>query len=174
MKINHIYLFTILIFAITSCDKLWFCEDEKLTMPQTEYNGSLKINGYYYNKYDSGYELYIFYNNGVVTHGRYTGNSLSEIENTFLLDEDSQEFTQSSKTKWGLFRITNSTITIQGWRISRCKRPVVEFRGEILTDTSLNINTYIDENDETHTLDESIYYFKSLSPKPDSTNDFIN
>lgn len=101
-------------------------------------------------------------------------STLSEIENTFLLSESSQEHTQSSKTDWGLFGVTSSTITIQGWRISRCKRPVVEFRGEVLTDTSFNITTYIDENDESNTVNENTYYFKQFSPKPDSTNDFIN
>lgn len=168
------YLLTVLFFTITSCDKLWFCDDEELTMVKTDYNGALKINGYYYNKLDTGYELYILYKNGIVINNRYTANSLSEIENTFLLNESSHEHTQSSKTSWGLFRVTNSTITKQGWRISRCKRPVVEYRGEVLTDTSFNIKTYVDENGETNTIDESTYYFKAFSPKPDSTNDYIN
>lgn len=153
-----------------ACQKLWFCEDEELTMPQTGYNGNLKLNGYYYHEKDAGYRIYILYNNGVVVNWNSTESTLSEIETTYLLSKGYK----SVKTKWGLFRITNSTIAIQSWRISQCKRPVVEFRGDILTDTSFNIKTYIDENDETNVIDESTYYFKEFSPKPDSTNDFIN
>ncbi|MEX0595809.1 MAG: hypothetical protein WD512_04845, partial [Candidatus Paceibacterota bacterium] len=149
---------SLLIFTNTACQKLWFCDDEELTMVQTEYNGALKLHGYYYYKKDVGYEMYILYKNGIVINERFSENSLSEIENTYLLNEGYQELQHSTKTTWGLFRITNSTIAAQSWRTSQCKRPVVEYRGEVLTDTSFNINTYIDENGETNTIDESIYY----------------
>ena len=67
----------------------------------------------------------------------------------------------------------NSSIAVQGWMNQQCERPVGEYRGQVLSDTSFNLTHYVDKGDLI-AMDEITYYFKAFSPKPDSTNDYIN
>ena len=72
------------------------------------------------------------------------------------------------KQKWGIFKIEGNKIRIENWGYGELARPVTVSEGSILNDTTYK---KIKINNSNANL---TYHYKQFSPKPDSTNVFID
>lgn len=152
---------------------------EPISIPQTPLNENFKLNGYYYHKYDGGYNTYFFYTNGVVfTYGTssYNGNDLK------LLDDSIREnLAVYEKTRyfWGLYTIENKNIKIEKWvSTSGSKYPTNLFEGEVIGNDRFKLvkktgtDKYTKKNKPVTIINQE-FTFRQFKPKPDSTNSFI-
>ena len=141
-----------------------------LTIQRRDYIGNeLRMDGFYYSKEkvrnEDHYTVYFLYRNGVLLYpGTFLG-PLDDVKDE-LRDLENYSFskTHGDITNWGVFVIENNTITIEKWWPGNgYNAPVVKTNGTIKNDTSFTLNrsSFID------------YFFTPFSPKPDSTNTFI-
>jgi len=165
--------------ALFSCEKPNIFFSDKLSLERQDYTGNqLRIDGYYYNLYDTlsadiKYS-YFFYRNGVVLSGS-AGSNFEELEETF----NSEGFTNNIKKNrsgWGLFKIYESEITIEEWVPMEPPYHAYTRSGEIIDDTTFVITKSWRNKRKKETLKtiNEVYHFKQFSPKPDSTNTFID
>ena len=163
----------LLIFIISSCGK-----DAVFELVRTEYLGNeLKINGYYINTMndDGVISAYFFYQDGVVlsSGGSPEEMTIEEIENIWLSDEY-DDFIKKTKYLWGVFNIADEYIEFETWESGNGSALKTVIRsGDILNDTTFVLTIlYNNYNDNTIILNDT-FQFKQFSPKPDSTNLFI-
>jgi hypothetical protein len=169
-------------FIAIGCGKNILSHD-KLSIDRVNYIGNeLKISGYFYYKYstsaDNLYSIYFLYSNGIVMHGGATKES-----NLLTLETEFQNGIYYNKIKdsryhWGVFRIENDIIKIERWYPSSGGKLRAYVReGIILNDTSFVIKEfYRDRRGKKKDFEElqENYYFKNFSPKPDSTNKYVD
>lgn len=145
------------------------CNDmplEPLTMQRMDNNTSLlKLDGYYFFEWDSDVEaikILFLYQNGVLLNGLSPDlSSLPEVEERFKSGAYVDEFASQNASAWGIYKLEDDRITIEQWVSgNQCCETVIR-SGVILNDSSFIIN-----NEQ--------FTFKPFSPKPDSTNVFIN
>jgi hypothetical protein len=146
---------------------------EELILNRMDYTGSnLKIDGYYYHEYESGYIAHFFYRNGVI----YTTNAMLNIDN--LEDLDIQIINRLVKGKtaqfhwfWGTYKIEGDIIRINHWLPGTGGAyPAKLVKGKITDSVSLELNW---GGDIINNKELNYWKFREFSPKPDSTNRFI-
>lgn len=166
MKMKTLIMLT-MVFNLLNCEKE---KDDKLNLVQQDFNGDqLRIDGFYYTEKESYdgiiYSRYALYKNGII---RYLGAPL-DIDKIFN--------SGNYKTDWGIFNIENNNIQFERWYPSSGGPLETYVRaGIILNDTTFHITeSYRLLNGEKtqYRLKDEIYHFKQFSPKPDSTNQFI-
>ncbi len=145
--------------------------------PEPNRGNQLKIDGYYYFKSGNDlYDTFILYRNGVILSGG--GNAPDTdpfifIENLFNSYQNNNSY-QEKKIKWGLFVIDNNIIYMEKWHPSSGGAMLVYKRtGEILNDTTFIITKMIRSSTGNEVSIDETFHFKKFSPKPDSTNSFI-
>lgn len=176
---NRILITGILLIVILfsfSC-KDWF-EDEDFSMTREEYSGDqIKIDGYYYYYYsqDSGLaSITIFYKNGIVIDGIGERSNLIEIENSFSNGKFYQSVTKI-KEVWGIYQVENNQIMIERIiAMGGFNRISYTDYGEILNDTTIHLYKHKETYKNISESMNDTLHFKQFSPKPDSTNVFIN
>ncbi len=175
MKKTITILLFVAIFTVScGCHKLF--SDNELTMKRKPYLGTeLRTDGYYYNKELNFYRILFLYRNGVVLALPFSPSeeALSDLEESFRNGEFYQKY-KNNKRFWGVFAVANNSIVYEQWGINQGGgKPVWQFSGPILSDTSFLINKYLEpKTGESHEKNQ-IWYFKQFFPKPDSTNSFI-
>lgn len=123
------------------------------------------MDGYYVSKpsysYNGtpGYNVEIFFRNGTVYYTGVTG-SLDSFERE-LINKTRQ--VHDNKSSWGTFLISKDTLSVSCWVAKICGLPSVEWQARILNDT-----TWVTALPSADTM-----YFRPLSSKPDSTNEYI-
>jgi hypothetical protein len=153
--------------SCSSCDS-FIEEDEELILSREDYTGNqLKLDGIYYKEDVDTTKVirYALYHNGLV---RYL--SISPKERIF------EDFPDGSrKSNWGVFLIEGDNITIEKWSPGPAANYVGFTRkGVILNDTTFQIlERYFNKSGEGIAVND-IYHFVPFSPKPDSTNIFID
>lgn len=169
------------LFSLISCSKNEPSNkmDDVLSITRTPYNGNqLKINGYYYQKYNSQYyNIHFFCSNGILID--FSGgnmNSFEQIEN-YLNDPETLIRIKNTKYSWGVFLVNGNNLKMEQWHPSSGgPLPAYVRSGSILNDTTFQITEmYRMQNGkktDISTINE-IYYYKAFSPKPDSTNKFV-
>lgn len=173
LKKKHINIFIIFLASglFFSCERPFF-KDDPLHVEQTYYAGdNLKINGYYYRVKDSSAGIfgYFFYRNGVVLDADARGED----------DYTSEEWLKhekNTKSSWGVFRIQNKTIKYEMWEPSEPPLRAYVREGIIINDTTFLITeSYRLQNGKKRDQEviNQFYHFKQFSPKPDSTNPYI-
>lgn len=158
------------------------CIDSKLIISRQAFNGSsLNLNGYYYNitkgQYRYAIDIYFFYNNGIVYRGGSGVAELNVSNNELLGNMDKYLYSKvmnQSKTGWGTFHITSNEIQFETWEPSSGGPLKTVIRsGKILNDTTFTITKFINNYDGKTTSKNDVYHFRPFTPKPDSTNKFI-
>lgn len=155
----------ILVLAFSSC------KDAELSMERTRYDGKeLRTDGYYYwrNQYEHDGVQYdevipiILYRNGVTIFvNRIDFSQMEQLEESFR-NGTFYENMKYEKVQWGVFQISGNSIVLESWDYSGGPGlTTYKKNGEILNDTAFRIS-------------KAIYHFKQFSPKPDSTNKYIN
>lgn len=184
VKFNNILRVLGVIFLMLSfpqCEKIGLYQDDKLHLQKEDYTGNqLRIDGYYYRVFD-GTEgkrasTIFFFSNGVVLS---TGViPLSEVGNEKSFREsDYFEIWRKDKHGWGLYTINSDKIKYERW-VSNSQGPLLAYtrEGMIINDTTFFITkSYRMKNDKKkdEKFKHLLYHFQKFSPKPDSTNEFI-
>jgi hypothetical protein len=168
-------LLIILSVTFASCRKLGLCKDDELTITrQANNSSSMKLNGYYYgiSDEDSAYaQVTIFYRNGLIYRGpSYTIVEImnNKVDLRALIDRQ-----REIKSGWGIYKVNNGNIENQSWAFSQGCKPVVVEKWEILNDSTFRITSWKNTNSDKVNAINLTYRFRSYSPKPDSTNNFI-
>ena len=178
MKIKYTTISLFLILFLSSCEK-WFWQHDKLHLEKRNYNGTeLRIDGYYFQEY-GGEEKYLdivfFYRNGVVLDVASTKESISENEINFRLESCCTNI-KEHRWNWGVFNIDSNVIKYERWYPYDLVDKAFVNEGYILNDTTFIITKRYrikrDVEKELRILNDT-FHFKELSPKPDSTNNFI-
>lgn len=170
------------LMLIFSCEKPLFKSDE-LSLNKESFNGNqLKTNGYFYDPYETSdgsiyHNVYFFYRNGVVLYGgAYEKNNLQVNKEQEYKNGTYYNNIKDSKDNWGIFVVAGNSIKFERWYPSSggpLRTAVRE--GTILNDTTFHITvSYRMQDGEKKDVTErdETYYFKPLTPKPDSTNEF--
>ena len=172
------FLLITMLFVMQNCLKHNYANDDKLSIQRTDYLGDeLRIDGYYYLLYGDGYyTAAFFYRNGILFQGAAGSiDDIEEHENYYL---NGYYNNNNVKYRWGVFKIEENLIKFERWYPSS-GGPIHAYvrSGVILNDTTFHITeVYRMQNGEKTDLSttDEIYHFKQFSPKPDSTNVFIN
>ena len=175
--VKNTSIFSLLLTLLLAGCILLERDEEDLTFQKSPYNGvELKLNGYYYED-DSipgdNVPVYFFYNNGIVIcAGGYSRTDFEEMEKEIA----KREFIEKSKNiywMWGLFKISNDSISFEKWYPASGGYVVGIRSGKIINDTTFIITRYKHSHSDYEKTEERIYHFKEFSPKPDSTNNLI-
>ena len=152
--------------------------DDELSLNRSSYNGEqLRTDGYFFQR-DSNYifTIYIFYTNGTLFYSVGGG----KLENTDQLeqrlkDHNFIERLRNEKTSWGLFKIDNNKIQFERWYpYFENGKPAYIRSGTILNDTTFHITKATRSDGSEEHVENEVYYFKQFSPKPDSSNTFVD
>ncbi len=174
LKSNVPVIFMYLIIMLTACyPKIYPLNMER--MPNN--SDALKLYGYYYITYGDSNEfvhVYFLYKNGVLLDG-FSGalKDLASREKRYASGEYAY-FAKNNQSNWGVYKIKDQKIILEKWYSgNRCCK--TSFRsGEILDNETFKITrTYSEEEGEYEEVNYT-YTFKPFSPKPDSTNFFID
>jgi len=173
MKLLLILMF---LFLNNSCENLSFKKDDELSLKREDYTGNqLRIDGYYYLEYfnpEKHMEAFVFFQNGVMTYLGGGFSSTISIENSMQSDVFIEKLT-INKDCWGIFEVNEKVIKLERWYAGQGAKPAFVSEGVILNDTTFHITKiYRGNGSELKERDET-YHFRQFSPKPDSTNNFI-
>ena len=171
------FLIILLILAmLNNCTKKGI-GDDKLSLKRIPYYGNdLKIDGYYYSKVGNEiFDTYFFYRNGVILSGGGNAPNTSPfnyVEKSFI-SISWQNSIKGDKIAWGIFQINGNQIQFERWYPSSGLLPSYIRSGIILNDTTFLINKVIRSNGKEEEAINETYNFRKFSPKPDSTNSFV-
>lgn len=152
-------------------------DDDELQLTRMDYaSDELRTDGYNFSKFESStpsIRVYFIYRNGIILYGRSPSlSSLSTLEARYRNGEFYNEI-KDLKYHWGVFQVNGEEIDFERWYPS--EPPVETFvrSGKILNDTTFLISkSSKPDGSEARDVNE-LYRFKKFSPKPDSTNVFI-
>ncbi len=160
-KLTRILL-AMIMFLILGC---FGTEIEPLTLERIENNSSLlKLEGYYFNIFgdmSENIEIFFLYQNGVFLDG--ASSEISKL-NQRELDFKSGAYANIAgerQSRWGVYKIENDQFVYEKW-----------YAGNSCCITA--IKTGLIKSDSVLVIDGREFLFKPFSPKPDSTNTFIN
>lgn len=166
MRRYAIYLLLLFPVLYASCKTFGGCKDDDLDISRRNYTGNeLRMDGYYVSKpsysYNgtATYNAELFFRNGTVYYTGVTG-SLDSFEKE-LINKTRQ--VHDGKSSWGTFFISKDTLKASCWVAKLCGFPSVEWQGRIINDS-----TWVSGAANADTM-----YFRPLSSKPDSTNEYI-
>ena len=153
-------------------------DDDLLSIQLTPYTGNqLQIDGYYYQiGYDDQtiFSAYFFYKNGVLIYCGGAEPSLEEMDNYIKKFFINSKHNKYMKYDCGLFLIEGNNIKFDRWYPSEKPYKAFVREGVIINDTTFHITKSYHSAGITEPRDrDEMYYFRSFSPKPDSTNVII-
>ena len=156
----------------------FFGGHDDLSIQKTNYNGnSLRINGYYYDEDINYKNILIFYQNGTLLSLIIDTNKIDKLEEKVIYRS---LFDQKNyyRFDWGLFQIEGDSIKYEKWAAYDGYKPAFLHSGYILNDTTFVITSVSSDSKifdkPKYTKTNTVYRFKYLPRKPDSTNKFIN
>jgi hypothetical protein len=168
-----------MIFSASSCKKV-LMKDEELTIVKSPYEGNqLRLDGYYYSVNEFTNDIgssYFFYKDGTILHGGGWpyDDGFEGLESIFNSVNWQKEI-RNNRLNWGLFIVDENEISFERWYPSSGgAAPVYLLTGEIINDSTFVITKSIRSKTGEEKERNETYHFKPFSPKPDSTNNFIN
>jgi len=176
-----LFLVLFLSLVMPSCKKIDLFQDDELSLSRQDYTGNqLRIDGYYYFNYTNSsidyIDVYFLYRNGIILYG-FSGLSseLPDLEESY---KDGTFYNQAKSIKflWGIHQIEGSSIKFERWYPSEKPYKAYVREGEIINDTIFTITeSYRMKNGKKSEVESKneVYHFREFSPKPDSTNSFI-
>lgn len=179
---HQLILSVISILLYTSCEKTGICKDDDLSLSKVNYNSTaLRIDGYYFGDVNSNSStpfanIYYLYRNGVFFTSEADDLDIATA-GTISVDVENS-FGKQVKALWGLFQINGNLIEIERWRsrTNGCETTIYE-KGDILNDSTFVLTRREHRtNGETRQVDaiNSVFKFRPLDQKPDSTNSFVD
>jgi hypothetical protein len=175
---KSIVLLSCLLLTMSNCKKDDSMKDS-LSIIKTDYLGNdLRIDGYYYQLLEGNiYGITFFYRNGVVLRCGGSKKDFQDAEEFITTNFINNDSFKNIKGGWGLYIIENSKLTFEYWFLSHTPFTSQTRIGTIVNDSVFVINEHYLMKDgkkaKFYEINEP-YYFREFSPKPDSTNIFIN
>lgn len=171
---KHILTVLLVTLLFSNCRKA-----DELQLAKVDYSGSeLKINGYYIgeSRFDEeSSEIFFFYRNGVLLYGTSYKNTtpIEDIENNYS-SEEYNDGIKKSRAGWGVFNISNDELDFELWAAGSGgpSKTVVRFCN-ILNDTTFVATELLNNYNGVTSVLNDTFRFKQFSPKPDSTNMFV-
>lgn len=171
------YISLLFLLTVTSS-----CNQKKLVTPLKEnLSGLINLNGYYFLSKKVNNEdystIFFLYKTGVVYNfNSYPTSKKEELEK--LLKEDLKVYKEKFNPMyidWGIYLIANNNIEYETWYSgSGGKLPVLIKKGKVLNDSTFIFTSIEKQNGKNRKVIDETYHFRQFSPKPDSTNKFIN
>jgi len=179
MRLLKLFLVAML---LSCCAKDNIFKDDELSLEKESYEGEqLRIDGYYYYRYSTskGYRLltYFLYNDGTLIYGGAPLESNQSEKEQQYASGEFYENEKNRKSNWGVFQIDGNLIKFERWYPSQPPLKAYVREGEILNDTTFKITqSYrMKDGEKTERKDrDETFNFKEFSPKPDSTNKFVD
>lgn len=171
----HILILLLLSVANSGCKKMKYQDDDRTLQKQPYHGGAIRTDGYYYKTYGNPerMDIYLFYNNGIAIYGETPlTTELSSHEEKFR-NGSYYDLIKDKKYYWGLFNIEDSMIKYELWKLENLYCKALLYSGKVLNDTTFRITQSMRSNGENLTNVDWLYHFREFSPKPDSTNGFI-
>lgn len=166
-NLNNIGLIVICAILLLSCNLF---KDDDLSLKRENYNGTLYLNGYYYNAGIEGNTTRLmFFSNGVVLNAGTSNNSLNDFEASLRKTEKIEKL-KRMKFMWGIYQIKENNIILERFTPGPPRNTTFLSYGKILNDSTFIINR-IGEEKMKYSL---VYHFREFSPKPDSIVSFID
>ncbi|MEA4850867.1 MAG: hypothetical protein VB126_05355 [Paludibacter sp.] len=176
---KRIIFIVVSIILLISCNDV--LHDEEFTLIRKPFEGNqIRTNGYYYTYENKeglvGAEItsvLLFYKNGVAANFGYS-DSLEKMEAEFRVSEF---YMKDNPFVWGVFRIEGDSIKIERSKsFGTPKAYMYTLVGVVQNDSTILITKDISStgNGGKTIIMNQTYHFKQFSPKPDSTNVFIN
>lgn len=175
-KLGKFIQIVITCFLLNSCGEngeFFLCKHAELSIEASSQVNGLKTTGYYSveNTANCTVGNFVFlYRDGTVFQAFC-------VNDQGIPQFGTPEELQERKLNWGVFRVTNDSIFIENWIPKSCGVDVNLRNGPILNDTTFLIlksktrdfsGGLVSEGEMNDT-----FTFKYYSPKPDSTNSFI-
>lgn len=152
-------LMSFVFLSVLGCDKY---AREDFSFERQDYTGvALNTDGFYYKQKDDRFLVFFLYKNGVFHGGLFhQATNLKDLKNTISINS-----MKDVPYLWGIFQVLNENLIIEKWESGTGgPYPVFQMKAEILNDTTLLFD---------NSLYDTVYYHE-FSPKPDSTNMWIN
>ena len=170
-----IIIVTLCVISACSCSKV--LEDDMLTLERIQNSSSsLRLDGYYFSEFESdqpNLRIYFLYKNGIILSGSSPSIvDLAAIEEEFRNGEYYNTI-KDVKFQWGVYQIEGSEIKFERWYPGERPYEVFLRSGLILSDTTFRITTFSKPDGSDAEVRDELYKFKKFSPRPDSTNIFI-
>ena len=139
----------------------------------------LRLDGYYYQKWGNPerWQFYFFYRDGTVFGGyAFLASETLRVERE-LIDGTYTKDVKNEISLWGLFKIEDTKIQFEKWYpVNAGPTQAFVNAGSILNDTTFIIEeSYNLERNKKkdYSKENSIFHFRFLRPKPDSTNNVL-
>ena len=167
-------LLIVFLCSIFSCVIL---KDDPLSLDREANSGTdIRLDGYWWQKLKLAHEphvgIYFFYKDGVFLQGGAI--SIAELDEYDFSSDEFRKASLRSKTGWGVFQTSQSTIQIETWLASSGGRLKTGIKtGEIINNEMFVIYSSLNNYSGETSARNDTFYFKEFSPKPDSTNTFI-
>jgi hypothetical protein len=153
--------------------------DEAIRLQRMDYIGNeLRTDGYYFSEFDSGgvlaNQIYFFYKNGVILYGFSPKLSETQIIEDRYRNGEFYDQVIDKKWAWGVYRVFGNEIEWEKWGVGEPPLKTVLKSGFIINDTTFHITNLSNPDGSDSEVIDELYRFKAFSPKPDSTNTFID
>lgn len=171
MKNKIKYSILLLLFCV-SCKRCKENPPEKLCngpVPYTE-NG-LRLDGYYFG--NDG-DILIFYRNGVMLYGGVSSEANLDSKESAFADGSFHANAVNDEYKWGVFKVSSNSFNYERHYPSTNAWLVYVMEGNIENDTTIHITKSYRCDGSEFRGENNFFRFKPFSPKPDSTNSFVN
>lgn len=136
MAIKKPYIIFLLLLN-ASC--MFLYKDEALTIDKEPYEGKeLRLDGYYYlssGNPDPWIQTYFLYEDGVFIKTSFNEEEV-KLDESAVVSEEKEILLKKRKFHWGLFRVENNKIEIQGWTSLNGAYRLEKFYGKVLNDTT--------------------------------------
>ena len=170
----------IVLILFSCCGKFDVSKSDPLHLEKREYTGNqLRIDGYYYQHFNNKFfDITFFYKNGVIVVPAGRGrNSMEEMDNYVMKSFIKKNDYKKVMYWWGAFNIDEDNIAFEKWYPSEAPYKAYINEGKILNDTTFRIIKRYRLVDGVQTEVKEMndkYHFRPFSPKPDSTNNFMD
>lgn len=136
-------------------------------------NSSIKLNGYYIGNQNGVYNILLIYDNGLIRYvGSLDSDNANKVSNYLIKEYINSKPKNDSRVGWGVIRINNLDLEYDMY-YPRMDAPIYTRKGIILNDSTFQIESVSAYKSKKINTENIVYHFRSFSPKPDSTNNFI-
>jgi hypothetical protein len=170
-----------ILVLLSGCERASICKDDDLNLRRIDYSVSqLRTDGYFFGAANPTSSvpfanIYYLYRNGV-----FFTTEADDLDRAVVgtIEVDiANKFGQQIKSAWGIFQVNGNVIEIERWRsrANGCEGTIYE-KGEIVNDSTflITLREYRDKGKAAKSeTPNSVFYFRPLIQKPDSTNNFI-
>jgi hypothetical protein len=141
-------------------------------------SNALRIHGFYYRAYDIStipqYDVICLFRNGILLDlGRLSQGEWDNLDD-YLEDNFYFEDGDRSKLDWGIYHLTDTTISYQKWYLGEEQLLVFQMDGNLLNDSTFHIIDRHPCYDDNHSTRDLIYNFLPFQLRPDSTTTRIH